>query len=547
MENRDNLNFLLENGMHLEEIQQLTDQYGLSVAQIAEIAKDILSRGGSLNSAFATFAAFAPAYQNWELPIPFDEISTPDFPTESLPGTLASFVESIAESTQTPEEMAGILSLGVLATAFQSKFTVEITPDWKEPLCLYCVAVAPPGERKTAVISALTKPIYEYEAKQREIEAVEIAQNQTERALLEKALEAAKNNATKGKGSFAEKRAEALELSAQLAQFQDMHPYRLLVDDTTPEKLIDLMDKHGGCITVCSAEGGVFDSMAGRYEKGVNFDVYLKGHSGDTIVVDRIGRRTNSIPDPRLTMLLTIQPEVLSGLMGNATFRGRGLCGRFLYAMCKSKVGRREVSPHPVPDRVRAEFRALVRRILSTQWSGTIHLSPAADKMRKDYQGYIERKLGGDWENMRDWGGKLTGAMVRIAALMHAAEVRGNPAEIPISPEVMAGAISIAEFLSAHAVAAYQIMGANDEYEGARYLWKRISSTGRDEMSKRDLFNTCKGRYRRVEDMEPALQMLVSMGYLREIEVPTGGRPTKKLFVNPRAKVAKAAKLHATA
>ena len=29
------------------------------------------------------------------------------------------------------------------------------------------------------------------------------------------------------------------------------------------------------------------------------------------------------------------------------------MCGRFLYAVCKSKVGRRAISPPPVPDRVR--------------------------------------------------------------------------------------------------------------------------------------------------------------------------------------------------
>ena len=528
----DSLNYLLENGMELSEINRLIEHDGMTLDQIAAAAGRVISRGETLS----------PDTEGWEEPIPFDEINTPDFPTESLPGTLASFVESIAESTQTPEEMAGILSLGVLATAFQSKFTVEITPDWREPLCLYCVAVAPPGERKTAVISALTKPIYEYETEQREIEAVEIAQNQTERALLEKALEAAKNSATKGKGNFAEKRAEALELSAQLADFKDIYPFRLLAADTTPEKLIDLMDKHSGCITVCSAEGGVFDSMAGRYEKGANFDVYLKGHAGDMIVVDRIGRRTNSIPDPRLTMLLTIQPEVLSGLMGNTTFRGRGLCGRFLYSMCKSKVGRREISPAPVPDRVRLEYRAFVRRILSTQWSGTIRLSPEADEIRRGYQGYIEKKLGDEWENMRDWGGKLTGAMVRIAALMHAAEAKGNPADTPISPEVMVGATSIAEFLSAHAVAAYQIMGADEEYESARYLWRRINGVDQDEMSKRDLWQRCKGKFKRVEDMEPALQALISMGYVREVEIATGGRPTKKLFVNPKSKSIKSIK-----
>ena len=148
------------------------------------------------------------------------------------------------------------------------------------------------------------------------------------------------------------------------------------------------MDAQGGCITVSSAEGGVFDSMAGRYEKGANFDIYLKGHSGDPITVDRIGRKANHIKAPRLTMMLTIQPDVLNGVMNNSTFRGRGLCGRFLYAVCKSKVGRRAISPPPVPDRVRDEYRAFVRRILSDQGSGIIRLSPEADEVRKSYQAY---------------------------------------------------------------------------------------------------------------------------------------------------------------
>ena len=84
------------------------------------------------SGAFGPSGPFVPENQEWEMPIPFNETDTPPFPTEDLPGPLAAFVECLAESTQTPEEMAGILSLGVLATAFQSKFTVEITPDWRE-------------------------------------------------------------------------------------------------------------------------------------------------------------------------------------------------------------------------------------------------------------------------------------------------------------------------------------------------------------------------------------------------------------------------------
>lgn len=528
----DSLDFLLKNGMDLDEIHRLMDHDGLSVDQIAAAAKNIVDRGDRL-----TPGELAP---QWEDPIPFDSTDTPGFPTEALPAPLGAFVEALAESTQTPEEMAGILSLGVLATAFQARYEVEVSPDWREPLCLYSVAIAPPGERKSAVISALTKPVYEYEAEQRELEAAEIAQNQTERALLEKALQAAQTNATKKKGSFETCRAEALDLSAQLARFKDKHPFRLLVDDTTPEKLVDIMDTQNGCITVASAEGGVFDAMAGRYDRSSNFDVYLKGHAGDPITVDRIGRKPNHIQRPRLTMMLTIQPEVLQGLMDNATFRGRGLCGRFLYAMCKSKVGRREVSPPSMPERVKAEYRRFVRQILSNQGSGTVCLSPDADEIRKEYQRYIETKLGGEWEFMRDWGGKLVGAMVRIAALVH---VASHPAEEPISPETMAGATSIADFLGVHAMAAYQVMGADEEYEDAKYLWRRIESTGRDAISKRDLFAICQSKFRQVDNMTPALQTLVERGYIREVEQKTGGRPSKIVIVNPLTKGTKHTKV----
>lgn len=528
------LNYLLEHGVSLDEIERMREQNGLSIDQLAEAAGRIVERGESV-----TAAELAP---QWEEPVPFDTIDTPDFPTESLPGPVAAFVEHLAESTQTPEEMAGILSLGVLATAFQSKYNVEVTPDWREPLCLYPVAIAPPGERKSAVISALTRPIYEYEAERRAAEAAEIAQNQTERALLEKALQAAQAQATKKKGDFDAGRDEALALSAQLAEFQDKHPFRLVVDDTTPEKLVDLMDMQGGCITVCSAEGGVFDAMAGRYDKGMNFDVYLKGHAGDRLTIDRIGRKPNNIESARLTMMLTIQPDVLGGLMNNPAFRGRGLCGRFLYAMCKSKVGRREISPPAMPESVRVQYRQFVRRILSTTTGGTIQLSSEADKIRKSYQGYVEEKLGGEWEFMRDWGGKLVGAMVRIAALMHAAEAQGDPTAVPISPEVMTGAVRIAEFLGKHAEAAYQVMGADRDYEDAKYLWRRIQGTGKDKLTKNELLQLTRGKFKKAESIEPSLQMLITMNYVIRESRKTGGRPSEIILVNPLSKASKGSK-----
>ena len=153
--------------------------------------------------------------------------------------------------------------------------------------------------------------------------------------------------------------------------------------------------------------------------------------------------------------------------------------------------------------------------------------------MRKDYAAYIERKLGNEWEFMRDWGGKLVGAMVRIAALIHAAEVQGNPAEIPIRPEVVEAAVKIAEFLGVHAMAAYQMMGADETQEDARYLWRRIESTGKDQLTKKEVIHLTHGKFQKAEDMEPALQALIDMGYIRREIQKTAGRPKEIIILNP--------------
>ena len=82
------------------------------------------------------------------------------------------------------------------------------------------------------------------------------------------------------KKSDPERERELLEQIELLENMPEVFPFRLLIDDSTPEKLMDVMDEQGGRITVCSTEGGVFQAMNGRYDGGANFDVYLKGQRG---------------------------------------------------------------------------------------------------------------------------------------------------------------------------------------------------------------------------------------------------------------------------
>ena len=75
---------------------------------------------------------------------------------------------------------------------------------------------------------------------QREIDAAEIARNRVEREMLETELQAAKSAAAKDKERETA-RERALELAEQLASFSELNERRFLVDDATPEKIVDLM------------------------------------------------------------------------------------------------------------------------------------------------------------------------------------------------------------------------------------------------------------------------------------------------------------------
>ena len=155
------------------------------------------------------------------------------------------------------------------------------------------------------------------------------------------------------------------------------------VDDITTEKLTSVLASNDGRAAILSTEGGIFDTLAGAYSKTVNIDVMLKGYSGDSIRVDRIGRNSESIMNPALTVLLMVQPSVLSGLMQNGTFRGRGLTARFLYCIPASFVGKRRYRSESVPDEVYHEYEMCIRNLLEDERENgaeIITLSEEADR-----------------------------------------------------------------------------------------------------------------------------------------------------------------------
>jgi len=490
--------------------------------------------------------------RGWTSPIPLgDGGGVPAFPVEVLPGWLGEYVAAVATATQTPPDLAGMLALAVLATVAAGAAEVEPRPGWREPLCVFVAVGMDAGARKSAVFSALTRPVAEFERDQAAAALPGITETATLRRIADQAAAHAEAAAGKAPASQQEEaRAEAIARAAEASSLVVPPIPRWPVDDATPEALAGLLATYGR-IALLSPEGDVFDQMAGRYNQsaGPNLGVYLKGHAGDLLKVDRRGRPPEYVERPCLTIGLAVQPEVLRGLAGRPGFGGRGLLARFLYSLPPSLVGRRQPGAPPVPaavaDRYALELQALAASLAvpaGDDGPALLTLDQAAGERLLGFERDLEPRLaagGGDLAHLAGWAAKLAGATCRLAGLLHLAGHLRDGWARPINADTFAGAARLADYLVEHARAVFDLMGADPRVDDARWLVDWIARTGQVQFTRRDAHHAApRGRFPKATDLDPALSLLEEHGYLRRVDAdpsgPKGGRPPSPRFlVNP--------------
>jgi hypothetical protein len=277
--------------------------------------------------------------------------------------------------------------------------------------------------------------------------------------------------------------------------------------------------------------------------------VFLKAHAGDPLRIDRVGRPAEYVRLPRLTLGLTVQRDVLRGLAALPSLRGRGLLARFLYALPESLLGRRDTQPQPVPAAVRAAYVANIESLLRLVPARTaddapcphvVPFSGAAQERMQDFLARLEPQLGpdGDLGHVADWGGKLGGVVARVAGLLHAATHRDAPWCEAIQAGSVAAAITLAEYLIAHARAAFAEMGADPDVESARHVLRWLERQGTEAFTRRDAYQGTKGRFKTVAALDPALRLLAAHDFVRERPAEdrtnrAGRKPSPIYDVNP--------------
>ena len=508
-------------------------------SKLPAIDSDVDGLADELEAKMIALATDVPPELRWDEPTPLRTSKMPMFPVDALPPVLAKWVAEESEATQTPPDMAALLTLAVCAAVLSKRVEIEAWSGWRQPCNLYVAAILDPANRKSAVFADATKPLRDVESELIVSKADQVAEDASLHRQAEKRLSKLERVAAESKKREERDQAsiEARELAKELEAWQKEEAPRLIVDDATSEKLAMLLQDNGERIACMSAEGGVFDLMAGKYAKSAtDFNIYLMGHSGDSSTIERVMRAPVKLESPALTLAFAIQPEVIRGIAGTAAFRGRGLLGRFIYAMPESWIGHRKIDPNPMSAHTADAYSEMICSLAKMdigdgEGPHRIQLSADAIDEFKSFSQWIESELGsGSLEQMKDWGGKLVGATLRIAAIIHCVR---HGRELAVHHDVHVTTIQAAQQIGKwaipHASNALDLLAAtkNEVLEDAECLLRSIrdkSITG-STFTRREAQRCGQKRFNgQPHRLDAALSLLEETNHIAQLDRPkTGG------------------------
>ena len=486
-----------------------------------------------------------------------DRTELPGFPLDALPPVFQEFVRHEAEATQTPPDLAGMLCLAVGAASVARHVRIKLAEGYSEPLNLYVGVVMAPANRKSAIVEDVTRPITDRERELQEEAKSEIARAKTRYEAAQLRIEGLKTKLRKtdlAPERRSEVEAELETLSVDLEQ-ADIPPYpKLITDNCTTERVASLLGEQEGRIAIFSAEGTMFEIVLGRYAKGrSDFDIFLKGHAGDTVRYDRQGRSPIMVDKAAITIGIAFQPSVLLSLGECKELRGKGLIARFAFVIPRDLIGERDVDPAPVPANIRLQYHQTIRALLEIapeidpetkekkpRW---LKLSSQANRLRLEYARTHEKKLplGGELHSIQDWAGKLPGLISRVAGILHLAAHTQTltPWDIEVAAETYGNAIKIGEYLTRHALAAYRMLQADPVRNLSVDIIEWAQKKGLRKVSRREIFNVF--RHRSViggtmTGLDPVLKFMELHGCIKVVKASDKPHAKESLWIlfNPR-------------
>jgi putative DNA primase/helicase len=363
------------------------------------------------------------------------QINPQEYPIDELPPLIRSAVEEVCGFVKAPVALVAMSALSSISVAAQAHSDVQRAEKLEGPIGLYFCAIADSGERKTTADGYFTKPLRDYEAREREKAKPLISDHKTEMD----AWTAQRGGIQEKIRTLSKAEKSALAQISQLHELDRCKPIpprvpRLLFSDATPEALaLELVFNW--------PSGGIFSSEAGVVLGGhaMSKDTALRNMArlnqlwdGKISATDRATAQSYGETSVRFTISLQVQEPTLRAFFDNTKglARGTGFLARFLMAWPTSTMGTRMFSPPPNGWPALAAFNnrltAILDRAAPVNDDGVLTptmltLAPDAKAVWVKIHDGIEQSLacGGDLYDLRDVGSKAADNVVRMAAIFH--------------------------------------------------------------------------------------------------------------------------------
>jgi hypothetical protein len=371
------------------------------------------------------------------------QIKTPAFPIHIFPQQLQQIITSYCSTLNLNIDYAAVTVLYAFSVALGGHYSLTVKRGWVELPTLFVALVGKPGINKSGPISIFTQPL-----------------EKLEKDLFKRFLD--EYSKFKKVRSTKKENGELNNISEEPVRRQ------LVIKDATQEAMLKALydNPHGFA--------GIYDELAAflksfnKYKSGGgDEEVMLSLFSGKSISVNRKSSEPIFIEKPFISIIGSIQPQVLINLLGNNKI-DNGLTHRFLFAF-PDHVIREDLSDEDVPEYIEELYQTFINRILISEFFHADGYPAQKISLSKDgYEAYkiFRRRINDTINNEKSDAisgiyAKLDTYSLRIALILHVMRIGCNEPDIEpyqVSADTFQKAAQLVQYFEHNALKVFKLM-----------------------------------------------------------------------------------------
>ena len=366
-----------------------------------------------------------------------------EFPVETLPMSLQRAIREVTRFVQCAPESALASVVSTLALSVGKQVKVIERNGLEHKLNTVFIVIADSGERKSACYRICVKPIIEIQKEEIKRWNEGKRKNKAQKEIIEKAIAKRSKEASNILADSVDTLQDSLTAATEIAKLESQIPNigpepQFYVDDITEEQFIMELAEHDEQLGMFSPDArNISRNIRGRYndKKQSNEGSLLKLAEGEELMYHRRTDNTKvKLRDPKVNLLLFIQPDEGAALALDPQLMTSGLFARAFVLATKKMIGRRfiEQDDDDLIESELADYNELVRTLFTryrlSQGAVYLKFTGKVRELWREWYNEVEERLGGKWASITDLFNKIVSHTVKMAALFQLIyEAESNP------------------------------------------------------------------------------------------------------------------------